>query len=691
MSSAETIYATFDPYQQWLGIPPHEQPPNHYRLLGVPLFEPDTQAIANAADRLLAFFGSVTDPVYAQPASRLYTEVLTARNTLTQYHFRAQYDQWLQQVCGFSAPAAPVANVYPPQSTPPAPYGQSTPHPSYGFVAPGTASASVGNYASPPGATYPSPPIAASSSLYPPGMASPSWNSAPSVPNPAAIPQSPQPASTHSVGTLETAPSSLFPPPRTKQGSSSEVSQPATSPPPADPNHVVGPLMPPSKRGEKVESVQPPASQPSTLPAGLGPTIPQPSAMNQPNTAASGNNSSLLPPSSANMFGVPRTVPVPSVPLMPAPLPMAPQQPAAPPPEMGHAGWQVGSPSTETPSIAPVITPRRSKPPGMIIASGVALVIGVLVIAFVPAGGRPRPRPQTIAQVTPPPGTTPEPADVLRPPPPPNQPPDSTPTVTTPPDNTPPDTTPPDNTPPDTTPPKTSPPKLENPTTVIRPPNKNEPSTRMPTDLPPDTTPIPTTPTTTKNPDPSPAVSALDPAAAQKLANDLNNVRLALARREMDLALERLNVVRGLKLPPKEQADVNRLIALHEHLELFWKAVSTAMGDLKDADDITVKGTTVAVVEASPTKLILRVQGQNRTYQVQSLTPTLAMFLAQRWFKPIPSSKIFLGSFYAMDQQGDREEARRLWEEARQGGAAERDAVESLLPELAIPLQAPME
>ena len=213
----------------------------------------------------------------------------------------------------------------------------------------------------------------------------------------------------------------------------------------------------------------------------------------------------------------------------------------------------------------------------------------------------------------------------------------------------------------------------------------------MPTDLPPDTTPIPTTPTTTKNPDPSPAVSALDPAAAQKLANDLNNVRLALARREMDLALERLNVVRGLKLPPKEQADVNRLIALHEHLELFWKAVSTAMGDLKDADDITVKGTTVAVVEASPTKLILRVQGQNRTYQVQSLTPTLAMFLAQRWFKPIPSSKIFLGSFYAMDQQGDREEARRLWEEARQGGAAERDAVESLLPELAIPLQAPME
>ena len=28
---------SFDPYLNWLGIPPHEQPPNFYRLLGVVL------------------------------------------------------------------------------------------------------------------------------------------------------------------------------------------------------------------------------------------------------------------------------------------------------------------------------------------------------------------------------------------------------------------------------------------------------------------------------------------------------------------------------------------------------------------------------------------------------------------------------------------------------------------------------
>ena len=27
--------ANFDPYYKWLGIPPEEQPPNHYRLLGI--------------------------------------------------------------------------------------------------------------------------------------------------------------------------------------------------------------------------------------------------------------------------------------------------------------------------------------------------------------------------------------------------------------------------------------------------------------------------------------------------------------------------------------------------------------------------------------------------------------------------------------------------------------------------------
>ncbi len=44
----------FDPYRKWLGIPPEEQPPHHYRLLGVGTFEDDPDTIAIAADRQMA-------------------------------------------------------------------------------------------------------------------------------------------------------------------------------------------------------------------------------------------------------------------------------------------------------------------------------------------------------------------------------------------------------------------------------------------------------------------------------------------------------------------------------------------------------------------------------------------------------------------------------------------------------------
>ena len=41
---------SFDPYYQWLGIPPEEQPANHYRLLGIKWFEDNIDVIAAADD-----------------------------------------------------------------------------------------------------------------------------------------------------------------------------------------------------------------------------------------------------------------------------------------------------------------------------------------------------------------------------------------------------------------------------------------------------------------------------------------------------------------------------------------------------------------------------------------------------------------------------------------------------------------
>jgi hypothetical protein len=40
----------FDPYHKWLGIPPKDQPADHYRLLAIERFEADPEVIETAAN-----------------------------------------------------------------------------------------------------------------------------------------------------------------------------------------------------------------------------------------------------------------------------------------------------------------------------------------------------------------------------------------------------------------------------------------------------------------------------------------------------------------------------------------------------------------------------------------------------------------------------------------------------------------
>ena len=55
----------FDPYYTWLGIPPDDQPANHYRLLGVLEFENDANVIAVSADRQMVHVKAQSSGRYA--------------------------------------------------------------------------------------------------------------------------------------------------------------------------------------------------------------------------------------------------------------------------------------------------------------------------------------------------------------------------------------------------------------------------------------------------------------------------------------------------------------------------------------------------------------------------------------------------------------------------------------------------
>ena len=76
--------AEFDPYRKWLGVPAGVRPPDHYRLLGIALFEPDADVIANAADRQIAHVRTFQTDPHAALAERLLGELAAARVTLAR-------------------------------------------------------------------------------------------------------------------------------------------------------------------------------------------------------------------------------------------------------------------------------------------------------------------------------------------------------------------------------------------------------------------------------------------------------------------------------------------------------------------------------------------------------------------------------------------------------------------------------
>ncbi|MBN1912420.1 MAG: WD40 repeat domain-containing protein [Pirellulales bacterium] len=85
----------FDPYHQWLGIPPENQPPDHYRLLGLARRETNPEVIRAAADRQTVHLRSFSKGARAELAKRLLAEVADARACLLDPVRKAVYDEHL--------------------------------------------------------------------------------------------------------------------------------------------------------------------------------------------------------------------------------------------------------------------------------------------------------------------------------------------------------------------------------------------------------------------------------------------------------------------------------------------------------------------------------------------------------------------------------------------------------------------
>ena len=96
--------ADFDLYFQWLGIPPEEQPTDHYRPLSIPRFVPDLDVIENAADRQMVHVRTFQTGSHSELSQRLLNELAAARVCLLNEQSKAVYDAELTESLAAKAP-----------------------------------------------------------------------------------------------------------------------------------------------------------------------------------------------------------------------------------------------------------------------------------------------------------------------------------------------------------------------------------------------------------------------------------------------------------------------------------------------------------------------------------------------------------------------------------------------------------
>jgi len=87
---------SFDPYHRWLGIPPKDQPPNHYRLLGLESFEGDVEVIRDAAEQRMAHVRTYQLARHSELSQKILNELAAAKVCLLDPEHKAAYDAQLR-------------------------------------------------------------------------------------------------------------------------------------------------------------------------------------------------------------------------------------------------------------------------------------------------------------------------------------------------------------------------------------------------------------------------------------------------------------------------------------------------------------------------------------------------------------------------------------------------------------------
>jgi hypothetical protein len=179
-------------------------------------------------------------------------------------------------------------------------------------------------------------------------------------------------------------------------------------------------------------------------------------------------------------------------------------------------------------------------------------------------------------------------------------------------------------------------------------------------------------------PGPAPATVPEPPAVTreeiQVVIKALDKAKVALAEQNFKTADDELAKAQSVAKLPKHQAAVARLREVGGYVKRFRDAVTAAVGGMQAGETFQVGGSTqVSYVEGMKDKVVLRINGMNRTYAFSDLPPGLALVIAD--FK-LPAgdsaSRVVKGAYLAVHKRADSEtqdKAKALWQEAQAMGA----------------------
>jgi hypothetical protein len=160
-----------------------------------------------------------------------------------------------------------------------------------------------------------------------------------------------------------------------------------------------------------------------------------------------------------------------------------------------------------------------------------------------------------------------------------------------------------------------------------------------------------------------------DPDGGQ-MADDLAAARRAMAGRDLHAARHQLEAATLAVRSDAEREEVERVRRLLESLDTFWKAVRAEAAALPGTKELPLGKTYVLVVESSENAMTVRAEGRTRVWLIEDLPKELIVTLFERRLgKTSPLAHLHLGSFHAVDREGDRRMARRHWEQAGATGA----------------------